>query len=113
MNIKRIAMIGLAAMGVLPTLASAAEVRSISREVKSAFDGTPVWTVYIECAGVTEERAIERAQESKKWCAEDLPTMCARQKVKIAKKVCGTHYERLVSEFRVEKAKAEAIASGK
>jgi len=113
MNMKITVMAIMLGLIITSTFANAAEVRSLSREVKSAFDGDVVWTVYIECAGVTEERAIERAQDSRKWCAEDLPTMCSRQKVKVAKKVCGTHYERLVSEYRVEKAKAEAMAGGK
>ncbi len=93
-------------------LANAAEVRSISREVKSNFDDETVWTVYVKCAGVTEERALEKLGSSRKWCAEDLPTMCGRNKVKVASKVCGTHYERLVSEYRLEMAEQEAANTG-
>ncbi len=97
---------------LVSSVANAAEVRSISREVKSEFDGETIWTVYVKCAGVSEERAIERSDSNTKWCAEDLPEMCGRKKVKLAKKVCGTHFERLASEYRVEKAKQEALAGG-
>lgn len=90
--------------------ANAAEVRSISREVKSELDGETIWTVYVKCAGVSEERSIERNDGSRKWCSEDLPTMCSRKKVKAANNVCGSHFERLVGEYRVEKAKQEAEA---
>lgn len=88
-----------------------AEVRSISREVKSSIEGENVWTVYVKCADESDERAIERTDSSPKWCSEDLPSLCSRQKVKVAKRVCGTHFERLVSEYRVERAKQEAIAA--
>ncbi|GHA04729.1 hypothetical protein GCM10008090_12700 [Arenicella chitinivorans] len=89
----------------------AAEVRSISREVKSELDGETIWTVHVKCAGISEERSIERTDSSRKWCSEDLPTMCSRKKVKAANNVCGSHFERLVGEYRVEKAKQEAEAN--
>ncbi len=103
---------GVIALALMASAGHAAEVRSISREVKNEFDGEVSWTVYIKCAGVTEERAIERNGKKAKWCAEDLPTLCSKQKVKAANRVCGTHFERLVSEYRVEKAKQEALVGG-
>jgi len=111
MTIKKISVCCLLGLLMLSPILHSAEVRSISREVKSELDNEVVWTVYVKCAGITEERSIERTGNSRKWCAEDLPSMCSREKVKVAKRVCGTHFERLVSEYRVEKAKSEALAS--
>jgi len=45
---------------------------------------------------------IERAGKSGKWCSSELPTLCTNRKVKTAKKVCGTHFERLLAEYREE-----------
>ena len=104
---NRCLMIGLMWSGLL----QAGEVRSISREVESSFEGTTVWTVYVKCTGVSDERAIERSGDSPKWCAEELPTLCNRQKVKLADKVCGRHFERLVGTYRLNVAKEEAMAS--
>ncbi len=109
---KLIAKSSLVLVLLASGLSNAAEVRSISREVATDFDGDKILTVYVKCAGVTEERSLERLGENAKWCAEDLPTMCARKKVKVARKVCGTHFERLVNEYRLAKAKEEASVDG-
>lgn len=71
---------------------NAAEVRSISREIPMDGATTPSWEVSVECAGVTEKRIIQRVGKSGKWCSADFSEVCLRKKVKIAKKVCGTHF---------------------
>jgi len=101
----------LASAALISGVVNAAEVRSISREVKSEIDGEVTWTVYITCAEIDEDRAIERVGSRGKWCSEDLPSMCGRKKVTVASKVCGTHFERLQDEYRLELAQRNAAVN--
>lgn len=70
----------------------AAEVRSISREIPVNGATIPSWEVNVECAGVEETRRIHRVGKTGKWCSADFKEVCYRKKIKIADKVCGTHF---------------------
>ena len=78
---------------------NAAEVRSISREIPVNGATTPSWDVNVECAGVEDTRVIQRIGKAGKWCSIDLPDVCGRKKVKVAKKVCGTHFGKRIDEL--------------
>lgn len=77
---------------------NAAEVRSISREIPVNGATIPSWDVNVECAGVEDTRVIQRIGKAGKWCSTDLPDVCGRKKVKMAKKVCGTHFGKRIDE---------------
>jgi len=103
-NTTIIVMVSLS-VAISQTL-SAAEVRKISPEVLLDSSPNKVWRVSVLCAEIDEARFIERAGETGKWCAKELPTACSRKKVKIAKKVCGTHFERNVAKYRASQGDA-------
>ncbi len=79
---------------------SAAEVRKISPEIRHERISESLWSVNVVCADVEQIRVIERIGNKGQWCAKDLPGACSMRKVKAAKKVCGTHFERRVAEYR-------------
>ncbi len=74
----------------------AAEVRSMSRPFTSVENGVKVTSVSVTCAEVDQPRIIVKFGKSKKWCAQELATLCNKQKVATAKKVCDTHFDELV-----------------
>ena len=112
-NIKIIATTALTSLAVFSALSvSAAEVRKISPEVLLDGYSNKVWSVSVVCAEIDDARFIERVGDSGKWCARDLPTTCSNKKVKVAKKVCGTHFERSVAKYRASQGDGEdAVAS--
>jgi len=67
--------------------AEAAEVRSISRG---------------------EVRVISQLKRSGPWCSADLPEVCAKQKVKAAGKVCGTHFQKSLQQYNANRSVPEA-----
>lgn len=104
-NIKIIATAALMSIVVFTTHnVSGAEVRKISPEVLLDGYSNKVWSVSVVCAEIDDARFIERVGDSGKWCARDLPTTCSNKKVKVAKKVCGTHFERSVAKYRASQS---------
>jgi len=84
----------------------AAEVRKISPEALG--DGN-VWSISVSCAEIDQPRIIERQGESGDWCAKELPTACSSRKLSVAKKVCGTHFERNIAKYQESLNEVDAI----
>jgi len=84
--------IALLAIMMSSGIINAAEVRSISREIRVEGATTPSWYVNVKCAGIEDFRVIERVGNRGKWCSSTFPNVCLKQKVKLASKVCGTHF---------------------
>ena len=95
----------LIAFAVQTTMA--AEVRKISPEV---LGNENVWSVSVSCAEIDQPRVIERQGESGKWCAKELPTACSSRKLSVAKKVCGTHFERNIAKYQQTLNKVDTVA---
>jgi len=90
---------------------NAATVRFISPERTVEINGQSGVEILIRCAEIDAPRLIQRVSESDPWCAKDLPTMCAKQDIVAAKKVCGSFYERLVKKYNAQNPiKNESVA---
>ncbi len=87
---------------------TAAEVRSISREIVQKINGKSSLKVKVTCAEVSEARVILQQKRSGPWCSADLPSACAKQKIKAAAKVCGTHFQNAINEYQVKQQNAHA-----
>jgi len=83
--------------------ANAAEVRSVSREIVQKINGKPSLKVKVTCAEVSDARVILQLKRNGPWCSADLPSACAKQKIKAAAKVCGTHFQNSVNKYNAKK----------
>ncbi len=90
------------------SVANAAEVRSISREIVQKIDGKSFLKVRVRCAEVERPRFIVQAKRSGPWCSADISSECSKQKLKAAKMVCGTHFSRTLDEYIASKSEAPA-----
>jgi len=88
--------------------AEAAEVRSISREIIQKIGGKSFLQIRVTCAEVSEVRVISQLKRSGPWCSADLPEVCAKQKVKAAGKVCGTHFQKSLQQYNANRSVPEA-----
>jgi len=88
--------------------AEAAEVRSISREIIQKIGGKSFLQIRVTCAEVSEVRVISQLKHSGPWCSADLPEVCAKQKVKAAGKVCGTHFQKSLRQYNANRSVPEA-----
>lgn len=106
-------VIAVIAITITPLSSHSAEVRSMSRPFVNDEDGVKVASVSVTCAEVDQPRVIVKVGKSKQWCAKELTTLCNKQKVAMAKKVCGTHFDNLVSASKTdsEPVKEEIAAS--
>ena len=109
-QLRMIAAILLTSMVQL-SVADAAEVRSISREIVQKINGKPLLKVRVSCAEVEKSRLIVQVKRSGPWCSADLPSACSKQKLKAAKTVCGTHFSRTLDEYIASKLQAPVPSS--
>lgn len=84
---------------VVVSATTSAGVRGISTQKKSVdSNGVPSTIAVVRCSTSKESKTIVRKGDERQWCDSLVTSVCDTEKIKAAKKVCSSSYNRLLDE---------------
>jgi len=93
-------------LSISPQAYAAQGVRSLYREGYNESEG--VWKVLVSCLTSDINRYLVRKSEADPWCSNELPELCADDRIKAAHLVCYSGYSKDVAQLKAKQQAEQA-----
>ncbi|MFT4630436.1 MAG: hypothetical protein ACI9WC_001694 [Arenicella sp.] len=79
------------AIVTVPAMAMTAYSITYKEHIEEA--GKQFWQIRVTCTDLNTRRFIVRSRDKDPWCAKDMPSFCANDKVQAALNICSYEYK--------------------